>query len=175
MPDGFVRTGTLNITLTNKIKNPGSRMIITMNGYKKGTIGYSCDSMVVTTIASNTLYTTFNVKLYNGVCQSPNWVIKYSSDRTITHYPHGNPYGSDPVTEVYGTANGINRQGLAFNVDIPAATPLIKHKSCAYIDKGTMNLTPSGYNTRIIDFGDGTCNDDATFSVNGNTIAFKLK
>jgi hypothetical protein len=175
MPDGLTRTGTLSIRLTGKIKQAGSQMIIKMLGYKKETIGYSCDSMVVTTIASTTLSTTFNVKLINGICQSPNWVIKYSSDRTVTHYPHGNPYGTDPVTEVYGTASGTNRQNLAFSVNIPSSTPLIKHKSCAFIDKGIMQLTPAGYNTRTIDYGDGTCNDDATFSVNGNTIAFKLK
>jgi hypothetical protein len=176
MPDGkAARTGTLTITLTDKIKNPNAKMILKLSNYKTGAIGYSCDSMVITTIASNTLYTSFNVKLINGICQSPNWTIKYSSDRTITHYVKGNPSGSDPVTQLFGTANGTNRAGLNFSVNIPSGSPLVKHKSCQYIDRGILELTPDGYKTRTIDFGNGVCDDDATFTVQGNTIAFKLK
>jgi len=176
MPDGkALRTGTLNIRLTDKLKNPNAQMIIKMINYKTGTIGYSCDSIIVTTIASNTLFTKFTVKLVNGVCQSPNWVIKYSSERTVTHYHKGNPNGTDPVTEIFGKANGVNRSGLKFDVNIPVETPIIKHKSCQYIEKGVIELTPENFKTRIIDFGSGNCDDDATFTVNGNTVAFKLK
>jgi hypothetical protein len=153
-------------------------MIIKLINHKANNITYSCDSMIVTTIASSTVapaYTTFNIKLINGVCQSAAWVIKYNSDRTFTHYHNGNPAGSDPVTQVYGTGNGINRQSRAFTVNIPQASPLIKHKACQYIDKGILELTPENFKTRTIDFGDGTCNEDATFTVNGNTVAFKLK
>jgi hypothetical protein len=176
MPDGkALRSGILKITLTDKIKNAGAKMYIKMINFKTGTINYNCDSIVVTTISSNTLFTSFNVKLIKGVCQSPNWTIKYESDRTTTHYQKGNPSGSDPVSEIYGTANGTNRMGLKFSVVIPQATPLVKHKTCQYIDKGVIELTPENFKTRIIDFGQGTCDDDATFTVNGNTVAFKLK
>ena len=177
MPDGKVRSGYLKIRLTDKIRKVGAKMIIYMINYKTGLIGYSCDSMVVTTLASDSVThkTSFNVKLINGVCSSSAWIIKYSSDRTFTHYALGSPTGTDPVSQVFGTANGINRQGRAFTVNIPQATPLIKHKACQYIDKGILELTPDGFKVRSIDFGDGTCNDDATFTVNGNTVAFKLK
>lgn len=177
MNDSKLRTGVIQITLTNKIKIPGAKMIIKMLGYKTGAIGYSCDSMVVTTLANDSALAMikFNVKLFNGICQSPSWTIKYSSDRTTTHYAKGNPYGTIPVSEVFGTSNGINRQGRAFTVSIPQSTPLIKHKGCQFIDKGIMTLTPEGFKERIVNFGPGTCEDDATFTVNGNTVAFKLK
>lgn len=175
MPDGKLRTGYLKVRLTDKIKNANAKMIIKMLNYTASGISYSCDSVVVTTVSSSTLSTTFNVKVINGVCQSSSWTIKYNSDRTITHYTKGSPAGTDPVTMVYGTANGVNRQGRAFTVDIPSASPLVKHKSCQYIDKGVLNLTPEGFKTRSVDFGAGTCDDDATFTVNGNTVAFKLK
>ena len=177
IPDGKIRSGTLKIRLTDKIRNVGAKMIIYMINYKTGLIGYSCDSIVVTTLASDTVThkTSFNVKLINGVCSSSAWLIKYSSDRTFTNYSKGNPVGTDGVAEVFGTANAINRQGRAFTVNIPSTTPLIKHKSCQFIDKGILDLTPDGFKTRSIDFGNGTCDDDATFTVNGNTVAFKLK
>jgi hypothetical protein len=174
--DGKVRTGKWIIRVTAPLKNAGSQMIIKMENHKtNGFITYSCDSMIITTIASNSLVTSYNVKLINGVCQTSSWTIKYSSDRTFSHYSKGNPTGTDPVTEVYGTSNGVNRQGRAFTVNIPQASPLIKHKACQYIDKGVLTLTPEGFRERTVDFGGGTCDDDATFTVNGNTVAFKLK
>ncbi|MBL7912082.1 MAG: hypothetical protein JNJ41_13570 [Bacteroidia bacterium] len=173
--DGKVRTGKWNIRITGPLKLVGSQMILKLINHKASGIGYSCDSMVVTTLATTSISSTFNIKLINGVCSSPNWTIKYSFDRTFTNYGKGNPSGTDPVVEVFGTANGVNRVGKAFSVNIPQASPLIKHKQCQYIDKGILELTPEGFKTRTVDFGNGTCDDDATFTVNGSTVAFKLK
>jgi hypothetical protein len=38
-----------------------------------------------------------------------------------------------------------------------------------------MELTPDGFKTRTVDYGNGVCDDNATFTVNGSTVAFKLK
>lgn len=183
MPDGKLRTGAIWVKLTNKIKNPGAMMIIKLLNYKtNGLITYSCDSIVVTTQATSTVapkYNQFNIKLFGGVCQTSNWNIKYDFDRTFKHYINGDPSltatPTDPVTYVWGTSNGINRQARKFSVNIPSSTPLVKRKSCEFVQKGILELTPDGFKTRIVDFGDGTCDDNATFTVNGNTVSFKLK
>jgi hypothetical protein len=183
MPDGRFRTGHIKVRLTGKIRNTGSQMIIKFYNYTAAAISYRCDSMIVTTLASGPLYTSFNVKLINGVCQNNNnWSISYSLDRTISFYPKGNPIGTDPVTMIYGTASGKNRQGRNFTVEIPQATPLIKYRSCEYISGGIQSLTPESYATRTIDYGYSIspapyngCDEDASYTVNGNTVAFKLK
>ncbi len=176
LPDSKTRTGLLSIRLTDKLKNPGAKMIIKMLNYKANNLDYGCDSMIVTTISSNTLFTSFNVKIVNGtVKQGTNWTVKYNLDRTLTNYPKGNPIGTEPYISIYGTANGINRHGKPFTASISEATPLIKHKNCQYIDKGILELTPDGFKLRTVDYGNGACDDGATFLVNGNTIAFKLK
>ena len=149
--------------------------VIMPMGTTTANVTYSCDSIVITTLDSSALYTKFNVKLINGVCQwGSGKIIKYSSDRTITSYPKGNPLNTSPVTEVFGTANGVNRDLKAFTVLIPSSSPIVKHKACRYIDKGIFELTPEGFKTRTVDFGDGTCDNKATFTVNGSTVAFTL-
>ncbi|MBK9283314.1 MAG: hypothetical protein IPM51_03250 [Sphingobacteriaceae bacterium] len=180
--DGKIRSGKWQIRLTNKIKIAGAKMIIKLINHKASGITYSCDSIVVTTLSFTPNFVKFNYKLINGQCQGPGWTIKYSSDRTITHYPKGNPGGTDPYTELFGTSDGTNRQGRTFTVNIPEATPLVKYKSCQYIQRGILTLTPAEFKERSIDFGysvgsnpAGGCDDDASFTVNGNTIAFKLK
>jgi len=179
MPDGKARTGFIKVKLTGKIKNPGSKMIINLMNYKtNGAITYSCDSIIVTTLASSSVapvFSSFNIKLFGGVCQTSNWVIKYKFDRTFKNYPKGKTNGGDPVVEVFGTSSGVNREGRAFTVNTPQSSQCIKHKSCEFIDKGIIELTPDGFKTRTIDFGNGTCDDNAVFTVNGSTVAFKLK
>lgn len=173
--DNKVRSGKWNIRITGPLKFAGNQMILKLINHKASGISYSCDSMIVTTVETNTLYTKYNVKLVNGVCQTASWNIKYKSDRTFTVYFKGKPSGSDPVTEIYGTAEGTNRQGRTFTVNIPSSSPIVKHKSCQYIDKGILELIPKDFAARTIDFGNGNCDDDATFTVNGNTVGFKLK
>ena len=175
--DQKLRTGKWQILITGPLKLAGSQMIIKLLNHKASNISYVCDSMVVTTVNSSTFATSYNVKLINGVCTgaATPWVIKYSYNRTYTYYRVGNPANTLPVLECYGTASGVNRQGRAFSVNIPQTSPLIKHKACQFVDKGIMELTPDGFKTRTVDYGNGVCDDNATFTVNGSTIAFKLK
>ncbi len=173
--DGKIRSGKWIVYMTGPLKYAGNQMILKLVNHLASGISYSCDSIVVTVASTSTVSTSFNIKLLNGVCQSPNWNIKYNFDRTFTTYSKGNPSGGDPVAEVTGTANGVNRAGKKFDVNIPGGSPLVKHKSCQFIDKGILELTPEGFKTRTVDFGNGTCDDDATFTVNGSTVAFKLK
>lgn len=181
MPDGHVRQGALRVHLTGKIKTPGSMMIIKMLNYRAGLVSYKCDSLVVTTLELSPSINKFNVKLVNGVCQNSNWSINYRLDRTVTFYPKGNG-SADPVTYIFGSAEGVNRHGRRFTVAVPEATPLVKFRSCRYISSGILDLTPEGFATRSIDYGYsispavyGGCDEDASYSVNGNTVAFKLK
>lgn len=181
LADGRFRQGLLSVRLTGKVRTPGSKMIIKMINYRAALVSYKCDSIVVTTVEAGSNFNKFNVRLVNGICQTNNWVIRYSFDRTTTFYPQGNS-SSDPVTYIYGTASGTNRQGRNFSMSIPEISPLVKYSSCEYISSGIMLLTPDGFATRTIDYGYsispavyGGCDEDASFTVNGNTVAFKLK
>lgn len=187
MPDGRIRSGYIKIRLTGKIKNPGSKMIVKLIGYSvtlpisttgNASVGYTCDSMVVTTLPSGqdtSISFKFNVKLINGVCSwGAGKTIRYNSDRTVSVYPKGKPINTEPYTSVYGTADGVSRLGIAFSLNIPENSPMIKHKTCKWVDQGLLELTPKGFKTRIVDFGDGSCDDKATFAVNGSKVAFTL-
>lgn len=177
--DNKLRSGKWNIIFTGPLKKPGSQVIVKLVNHKTlNKINYSCDNFVVTTVANNTVaprYVEYNITLTNGVCSSPDWTIKYNFTRNFKHYFKGMPEGTDPVTMVSGTANGITRQGKPFTVSIDAGTACVKHKSCQFFDKGIINLTPEGFKTRTVNFGDGTCDDKATFTVNNTTVEFSLK
>ena len=175
MPDGKVRSGSVRVRLTGKVRIPESRMIFKLNNYIAGGIQYFCDSMIVTTKESTPQYAIFNVKLVNGVCKTSGYSISYRFDRTFIVYPKGDANGSGAVMYIHGSASGTNRHGTNFSTTVSPGFMLTKHKTCSYIDRGAMELTPEGFKIRTIDFGNGNCDDQATFTVNENTVAFKLK
>lgn len=172
-PDGKERSGVLNIRLGNKIKTPGTRTIIKISQYRVGDLMYSCDSIVLITLNSTSLVTTFQVKVVNGLCKTDLWAIKYSCDFTLNHHTAASI--SDSYVSVYGQASGRNRTGKTFSVSIAATTPLLKYLNCPYFNSGIEELTPEGYGNRTVDYGNGDCDNKASFSVNGNSIAFNLK
>lgn len=185
IPDGKLRQGHLEVTLYGRPKTVGSRMLIKMVACKAANVDpnkmitYECDSMVVTTEINDTIndIRQFKFRIYKGKCVGAggSWTTYYETNRTIRHeYSAANN-----LIKVWGSSNGTNRQGRKFNVVVNAATPLIKRDNCQFVSFGKMELTPEGFKTRTIDFTSGTgvdaCDDDATFSVNGNTVPFKLK
>jgi hypothetical protein len=171
--DGVIRTGKVWIRFLGRPRNAGSKTIIKLINYKlNGIVQYSCDSIVVTTITNTVATKSWNVQIINGACWGSGWNIKYSSDKTITLNTNSTFALLDDVVTVTGTANGTNRDGRDFTVNINSIT---KPSNCKHITQGTVDVTPKDFSTRTVDFGNGNCDDDATFTVNGQTIAFKLK
>jgi len=74
---------------------------------------------------------------------------------------------------IRGSANGTGFEGTAFSVNI--TTRLWVALDCAYIKEGVFELTPTGKPTRVFDYGNGTCDDDATLTVNNTTFPIKLR
>lgn len=173
MPDGKERSGMIAVRFNGQAKEPGYQAVFKLVNYTASGRVYTCDSIVVTTNESNNNYTSFNVKLVNGMCNSSDYTIKYKFDRTFMIYP-GFLY-ADLVTYAYGSASGTNRKNRNFSTTTLKEGALVKRANCAYISSGTMELTPENFKTRTINFGDGICDNEASFTVNENTVAFKLK
>jgi len=183
IPDNKYRNGHLQIRLHGRIRTTGSYMVVKMVDCKAANtdpnkmITYACDSIVVTTVENNatTKVRVFNVKIIGGKCQAAAWDTKYSTDRYIRH-----EYESTGSTiKVWGTSQGKNRQGRDFTVTVDSSTPLVKRENCQFISFGILKLKPDGFKERVVDYASGTgldtCDDNATFTVNGNTVSFKLK
>jgi hypothetical protein len=77
-----------------------------------------------------------------------------------------------------GTASGVSASGISFSAsiiqmlirDFGACTIQGKHP----IIEGKISYTPSGHPARIIDYGNGTCDLNATITVNGSTHPITL-
>lgn len=169
--DGTIKTGTLNITTPNKWSAfTNSVITIDLVNYKVNGITYSGQIKIT---KPSTLVITCEV--VNGHCSNGTWNIDYAGTKTLTQIGGQNTPNieADDIFSITGSSSGKNRENRNFTTSITSA--LIKKSNCKFITSGTLDLTPSGLKTRTVDFGSGTCDDDATFTINGQTISFKLK
>ncbi|MDF2451118.1 MAG: hypothetical protein K0S26_622 [Bacteroidota bacterium] len=82
---------------------------------------------------------------------------------------------NDDIYSITGTASGSTSNGNSFTSNI--TSPLIRNMSFGcrrHFTQGTLEHTPGGKATRYIDFGNGTCDDQATVTINGNTYTITL-
>jgi hypothetical protein len=178
-PDGRYRSGLVKIWPTGRFNSPGTQLVLKLYNYKTGSTDdtkankFECDSFILTTTSVLGNKTTYGARLVNGKCLTNGYTIRYSTDFIINCLANG--AGIDATAEVSGSASGVNRHGLNFTVGIDPGKPLLKYRACQYVSSGKLEITPEGFKKRMVDYGDGKCEDNATFSVNSNTVAFKLK
>jgi hypothetical protein len=166
--DGKTRRGSISAVFSDSWDSVGCVITISLNNFYVNNIHYEG----TVKLTRNSLY-SFTTDVLNGKCTTTSWVIDWASTRTVSQtagMSTTNP--SDDVFSISGNANGVNRNGLAYTVNI--TQDLIKAQNCAHISKGVLELTPSGKATRTVDFGDGTCDNQATLTINGNTFTFTM-
>ncbi len=167
--DGKIRTGQIKCVFSNRWGLKGSSIKITLINYYVNNMGYTADSIKITHDAAN----TFTNTIYKGQCISAAWSLEWAATHTLTQTAGASTTTpNDDVFQLTGTANGRDRNGLTYTVATVA--PVIKRSSCSWIESGKLNLTPSGLPARTIDFGNGTCDNQATIIINGNTFSFTM-
>lgn len=79
----------------------------------------------------------------------------------------------DDVFSIIGTQSAVNRKGKSVTGTI--IQPLIRSRQCRWITEGVVEITASG-RTRTLDFGDGTCDNEATITfANGSERTIQLR
>lgn len=175
--NGVRRRGKLVVVLSGRYRSPGSVLTVTPANY------YVNDYFVegtktITNLgrnSSNNLH--FSVEVVNAKITSPTGEIStWNSSRTNEWIEGESTIGllnfCDDVYLISGTANGVSRKGKPYTVNI--TSPLRKQICCRWVVSGTLVISPTGLQNRIIDFGAGTCDNSATVTIAGNTFTFAM-
>jgi hypothetical protein len=165
--NGITRSGKINILLTDSVRKAGSQATMTFTNYfvnlykVEGT--YTWTNTSTANIRSWTRVTT------GGKITAPDaryWL--HEGTRSVTQTAGvGTPTPTDDVFSVYpGTHTVTNSSNVSRTCTILEA--LQRKVACANIDKGKIKVQgPNHYAT--IDFGDGTCDNLASLSIDGRT------
>ncbi len=174
--DGRYRRGKIIITFTGRYWHPGTIITTTFDEY------YVNDNQVEGTkvVTNNGFNDSGNMNwdvAVNGVITLADGggTISWNSQRN-REWIDGiqTPYNRwDNIYLITGQATGQRANGLHWTRQI--TSPLRIELACRFIVSGTVEINPEGKPVRILDFGDGTCDNLATVTVNGNTYTIHLR
>ena len=175
--DFRTRKGKVIATFYGKYKDSGTVITVTTDSF------FVNDYMIegADTITNNGLNAnsnlTFSIDVSGGKVTTPlGEVITWESSRTIEWIEGDDtPWPSicDDVYLINGSANGTNRKGRIFTVNITA--PLRKEICCRHIVSGELEVIPDGLATRTIKYVDqGNCSVIAIVTVNGKEFIVQL-
>lgn len=174
--DNRLRRGSLTITMSGPYLTQGTVINVTPNNY----------------YVDNNQVTGSKTITNNGLNSSNNLVFSITADLTIIkangagtiswHSDRQREWTagastplvwSDDVYSVTGSASGSNSNGGSFTSNI--TTALIRKMSCPrHFVSGVIEHTPAGKATRTINYGDGTCDNNATVTINAVTYTITL-
>jgi hypothetical protein len=115
----------------------------------------------------------FNINVNGMIVKTTGDTLIWNAIRTRTWTQgEATQQWADDVYEITGTASGQRANGIPYTMTI--TQPLVKALDCQWISAGKMDIQPTGYNLRSIDFGNGNCDNNATVTINGNTYNITL-
>ena len=163
--NGIVRKGKINVTISDSLRKSGSVAVMTFDGYYVS--GYKKEGTITWTNTSQGGTRSWQRKVENGKITAPDgsyWM--HTALKNITQIAGSSTPNNllDDVYSITGTSTVTNASGVSRTSTILQA--LEKQTTCSNIDKGQVKVQgPNHY--AVIDYGDGTCDNVATISIDG--------
>lgn len=172
--DGRNRRGQIILSYTGHYNDSGSYKSFTFNNY------FVNDNQILGT----------KTKINNGKNTAGNWTfstvvngqvifvgnadtISWNANRNIEWIAGANtPTRFDNEYLITGSSSGTKLNNTSYTKQI--TTPLHKKVSCHNFVSGIVVVTPSNKPQRIIDYGNGACDNLAQITINGNTFTIVL-
>lgn len=168
--DGKQRRGKIITTFTGKYRDSGTVIVHTPQDY------YVNDNKIegtktVTNMGLNSSGQPFyNVEIDGTATMTNGEVFTYQSSRVrtwVAGYTSLMDFMDDEY-DITGTAEASSTNGNGYTMVVTNA--LRVKVGCPYVTKGTLEFTPTGKPVRIVDYGNGTCDNTFTVTVNGITF-----
>lgn len=163
--DGKFRKGSITLTYTAPLRQPGASLTITLNGFYVNRVHIE-GTRIVTNLSTGGVR-KYSVQVKGGKITWPNGRgFAYAGLKVVTQVR-----GSDTRTirdDVYSIEG---RSELSYNNGLTITrnteTPLIKPVACAWIVQGVLKITINNH-VFYIDFGTGTCDNKAILKGRAN-------
>jgi hypothetical protein len=172
--DNRYRKGKINLSFTGGYRDSGSVITHSFDDYHVN--DYHVTG--IKTVSNNGLnadgFLKYSIHVDAKIFKPGGDSIVWKSNRTNTWIEGDTTLvWWDDVYLIEGDGEGITSTGLEYTLDITNA--LRKEIGYKHLVSGTLELTPENKATRVIDYGDGTRDDQATISINGVTFNITLQ
>lgn len=173
--NGVARQGQIIVTLSGPLTATTSAMTATFSNYVVN--GTSIVGTRVTTKSRNTSGNLIfsHVSTIHLINASLSLNVTHNSTRVFEWITGADtPSRLDDIFSITGSGSGTNSRGNSFTTLI--TKPLIKKVICPFIVSGTIQVTETPSNwIRVLDYGDGTCDNLATITINGVSKPIRLR
>lgn len=170
--DGRVRKGKIIIVREGDRGVPGFKRVITLENFSVDTVQIE-GKRQITCVSSTDTEKKYSISLTGGKIIFPDGMIstrESSRTKMVTFDKNENK----TQTSHYGSASGINREGLMYTNTIDSASPILYTNTCKSQRffspvSGTMTMAIEGESEKVIDFGDGSCDNLVVVTQNGTS------
>jgi hypothetical protein len=157
----IVKSGVIKITITGKMSEEGSQRIVTFEDYF-----VNGNQILGTFTLTNLGNASWKRTLVGGmIITEEGDTITRESERIRKRKSGDDPEDRrDDYFKITGWASGNTAEGNSYDSEI--TTALIRPVDCFWITSGIITKTINDEDVIVIDFGDGTCDNVATKTIN---------
>ncbi|MFY0625949.1 MAG: hypothetical protein JXR07_06635 [Reichenbachiella sp.] len=169
--DGRIRKGKIHFVHTGERGLPGDTKVITFEGFSVDTIGIEGVRTIINSSEAESSTKILSITLVGGKITFPDETF-VTRDEEKTKTKFFDETSSLIEKTVYGTATGVNKDGLTYTHSIDESTPKLYTTACRELSKvaavsGVQLIQVEGESDKTIDFGDGTCDNIVTVTQDG--------
>lgn len=186
-PDGHTRRGKIVIEYTNRLIIPGAIAATSFQDFYFDSIKVEGTHKITNTsspLGTLPLSRQFKAEVINGKLTHPNGnFVEWNSTKTVTQI-EGLITPDRPLDDIFkieGASRGRAKRGnLLVAWESNVVEPLIKKFTCRWIVKGIVrtlrvNATANSPWVSSLNFGNGTCDNQAVVTINGVSRQITLR
>ena len=175
--DGRTRKGKIITTYSGPLFIPENYASTTFDGHYIGETKVEGTHKVMN--KSTQASRIFRTIVLGAKLSKPNGnYTEWTSEKTITQTEGlGTPlFPMDDVFKIEGGATGaVKKDDKYFEWATSIREPLIKKFTCRWLVKGILAMKKSNSELAVLDYGDGTCDNKAVFTVGGTSREINLQ
>ena len=173
--DGRIRKGKIITEYSDRLIFPGATAMTSFDGYSVNGIAIEGSHLITNTSNSNGL--AFKINIDGKLSRDNGDFVYLASEKNISQSAGtSTPFDiRDDAYSITGSANGTTKRGdktFAWQTEI--ISPLVKKFGCRWIVQGKISHQKDGVKIAEFDYGSGTCDNQATLDVNGQTRIITL-
>lgn len=171
--DGKYRRGMIIVTFNGRWRRPGTVVTHTFQNYYVNDNHVQGSKVMTNHGFVNGWITISHVNNGSVTFAQNGESLTWQSEKThVWIEGFGTPRWRDDVFLISGFSNVSHSNGRT--VERLIIEPLRRELSCRYFVSGKVRITPSNAPQRILDFGDGTCDNQATITIGDQVIVITL-
>lgn len=167
--DGRERRGIILSTWTGAYGDSGTVITHTPDDYFIDDVKLEGTKVVENLGTNNDGNTHFSIEIDGTVTLTDGTELEYESSR-IREWIAGKSTPFNWLDDEYlltGTATGTNSNGTGYFMEV--TTPLHIKLNCPHIVEGILEITPYDLETRVVDYGSGTCDSEVVVTIGNYT------